>query len=148
MGIMEVFLDTLVICTITALVILVSGVPIPYGEDVGATLTGLAFASVYGEWVRIFLALALCCFAIATVLGWGLYGIRCAQYLFGAGAWKRFVVLQAIAVVLGAVLKTQTVWLLSETINGFMAIPNLIALIALTPELKRLTTDYLLHPSR
>ena len=141
MGIMEVFLDTLVICTITALVILCSGVPIPYGEDVGVILTGQAFASVYGDWVSVFLALALVCFALATVLGWGLYGIRCAQYLFGTHVWKRFVWLQIAAVVAGAVLKTGTVWLLADTVNALMAIPNLIALIALTPELRKLTRD-------
>ena len=145
MGIMEVFLDTLVICTVTALVILVSGAPISYGEDAGALLTSQAFSRVYGDWVQFFLAGALCCFAIATVLGWGLYGIRCAQYLFGAEVWKRFALLQAAAVVLGAVLKTQTVWLLSETVNGLMAIPNLLALLMLTPELKRLTKEYRNH---
>ena len=139
MGIMEVFLDTIVICTMTALVILVSGVSIPYGEDVGVVLTTQAFSSVYGGWVSILIAAALCCFAIATVLGWGLYGARCAQYLFGDGVWKRFVLLQGGAVILGAVLKTGTVWLLSETVNGLMAIPNLIALGCLTPELVRLT---------
>lgn len=139
MGIMEVFLDTIVICTMTALVILVSGVEIPYGEDVGVVLTTQAFCQVYGGWVSVFIAAALCCFAIATVLGWGLYGARCAQYLFGDGVWKKFVFLQAGAVILGAVLKTGTVWLLSETVNGLMAIPNLIALAVLTPELIRLT---------
>jgi len=142
MGIMEVFLDTIVICTMTALVILVSGVPVPYGEDVGASLTAHAFAAVYGDWVSIIIAAALCCFAIATVLGWGLYGARCAQYLFGQNVWKRFVVLQAVTVVLGAVLKTGTVWLMSETVNGLMAIPNLIALACLSPELLRLTNEY------
>ena len=142
MGIMEVFLDTIVICTMTALVILVSGVPIPYGEDVGVVLTTQAFSSVYGDWVSVLIAAELSCFAIATVLGWGLYGTRCAQYLFGDGAWKRFVLLQAVAVVLGAALKTQTVWLLSETVNGLMAIPNLIALAALSPELRRLVREY------
>lgn len=142
MGIMEVFLDTIVICTMTALVILVTGVPIPYGEDVGAALTTQAFASVYGDWVSVVIAAALCCFAIATVLGWGLYGARCAQYLFGADVWKRFAYLQAAMVVLGAVLKTGTVWLLSETVNGLMAIPNLIALARLSPELTRLTKEY------
>ena len=141
MGIMEVFLDTLVICTVKALVILCSGVPIPYGEDVGAQLTNHAFISVYGPWVSIFLALALLCFAVATILGWGLYGIRCAQYLFGANVWKRFVWLQTGAVVIGAVLKTGTVWLLADTVNGLMAIPNLIALLVLTPELRRLTRE-------
>ena len=138
MGIMEVFLDTIVICTITALVILCSGVPIPYGEDPGVALTTQAFSSVYGSWVSLFLAVALCCFAIATVLGWGLYGIRCAQYLFGAGVWKKFVLLQTVTVVIASVLNTGTVWLLSETVNGLMTIPNLIALTALTPELCRL----------
>ena len=142
LGIMEVFLDTIVICTMTALVILVSGVSVPYGEDVGVSLTSSAFSSVYGDWVSVVIAAALCCFAIATVLGWGLYGARCAQYLFGQNVWKRFVLLQAITVVLGAVLKTQTVWLLSETVNGLMAIPNLIALAVLSPELVRLTKEY------
>lgn len=142
MGIMEVFLDTIVICTMTALVILVSGVPIPYGEDVGVVLTTQAFSAVYGDWVSVFLAAALCCFAFATVLGWGLYGARCAQFLFGANVWKKFVALQAVTVVLGAVLKTGAVWLLSETVNGLMAIPNLIALAVLSPELARLTKEY------
>lgn len=142
MGIMEVFLDTIVICTMTALVILVSGVSVPYGEDVGAVLTTQAFSAVYGDWVSVFLAAALCCFAFATVLGWGLYGVRCAQYLFGAGAWKKFVALQVMTVILGAVLETKAVWLLSETVNGLMAIPNLIALAALSPELVRLTKEY------
>ena len=142
MGIMEVFLDTIVICTVTALVILVSGVTVPYGEDVGIALTAQAFSEVAGSWTSVFIALALCCFAIATVLGWGLYGVRCAQFLFGAGVWKKFVLLQAVTVVLGAVLKTGTVWLLSETVNGLMAIPNLIALAALSPELARLTKEY------
>ena len=142
MGVMEVFLDTIVICTMTALVILVSGVPIPYGDDVGVALTTDAFSAVYGDWVSIFIAAALACFAFATVLGWGLYGARCAQYLFGANVWKRFVLLQAVTVVLGAVLETGTVWLLSETVNGLMAIPNLIVLTALAPELARLTHEY------
>ncbi len=143
MGIMEVFLDTIVICTMTALVILVSGVEVPYGEDVGVVLTSQAFTTVYGGWVSILIATALCCFAIATVLGWGLYGARCAQFLFGDGVWKKFVFLQGIAVMLGAVLKTGTVWLLSETVNGLMAIPNLIALAFLSPELCRLTKQFI-----
>lgn len=142
MGIMEVFLDTVVICTMTALVILVSGVAIPYGVDAGVTLTTDAFCAIYGDWASVFIAAALCCFAFATVLGWGLYGARCAQFLFGADVWKKFVLLQAAAVVLGAVLNTGTVWILSETVNGLMAIPNLIALAALSPVLSRLTQEY------
>lgn len=142
MGIMEVFLDTIVICTMTALVILVSGTEISYGQDTGIALTAQAFSQVYGGWVNILIAGALCCFAIATVLGWGLYGARCAQYLFGDGVWKKFVIIQGGAVILGAVLKTGTVWLLSETVNGLMAIPNLIVLAYLTPELCRLVRQF------
>ena len=142
MGIMEVFLDTILICTMTALVILCSGVPIVYGVDSGAALTTQAFSAVCGGWVSVFLALALCCFAFATILGWGLYGARCAQYLFGGGAWKLFAAAQAGMVVLGAVLQTGMIWAIAETVNGLMAIPNLIALCALSPELIRLTKEY------
>lgn len=142
MGIIEVFVDTIVICTMTALVILCSGIAIPYGADTGVTLTLDAFSSVYGDWVCVPIALALCCFALATVLGWGLYGARCAQYLFGENVWKPFVIAQSVVVVIGAVLKTGTVWMLSETVNGLMAIPNLIALAMLSPELTRLTKAY------
>ena len=142
MGIMEVFLDTILICTMTALVILCSGIPIPYGQDLGGELTVAAFTSVYGDWVSVFIAAALCCFAFATVLGWGLYGARCGQFLFGRKAWNVFALLQTVTVVMGAVMKTETVWLLAETVNGLMAIPNLIALAVLAPELVRLTIDY------
>ena len=142
MGILEVFLDTIVICTMTALVILVSGVTIPYGQDVGAALTVHAFSAIYGDWVLVVIAACLCCFAVATVLGWGLYGARCAQYLFGASVWKRFVILRCIVIVISAVLKTGTVWLLAEIVNGLMAIPNLLALGALTPELIDILRGY------
>jgi AGCS family alanine or glycine:cation symporter len=148
MGMMEVFLDTIVICTMTALVILCSGIPVPYGTDEGASLTTRAFASVYGDWISIPIALSLCCFAFATVLGWGLYGARCAQFLFGGQVWKRFAWLQGIAVMLGAALNTSTVWLLSEIINGLMSIPNLIALAALSPQLIALTKHYQSRPGR
>ena len=142
MGIMEVFLDTILMCTMTALVILTSGVNIPYGTDYGGILTLAAFVSVYGDWVTAFLSVALCCFALATVLGWGLYGARCAQFLFGDGAWKAFALLQSVMVVLAAVMQTGVLWSLAETVNGLMAIPNLIVLAALSPELRRLTLEY------
>ncbi len=142
MGIIEVFLDTIVICTMTALVILCSGIPVPYGQDLGVQITTDAFAHVYGSWVTIPLAISLCCFAIATILGWGLYGARCAQFLFGMHVWKPFAILQGISIVLGAILSTGTVWSLSETANGLMAIPNLLVLIFLSPELTRLVKEY------
>lgn len=142
MGIIEVFLDTIVICTLTALVILCSGVGINYGVDTGVLLTVDAFSSVLGSWVCVPIAVAMCCFAIATVLGWGLYGIRCAQYLFGEKAWKNFVYLQGAVVLISSVLRTGTVWILAETVNGLMAIPNLIALAYLVPKIQNLTYDF------
>jgi AGCS family alanine or glycine:cation symporter len=141
MGIMEVFIDTIVICTMTALVILCSGVSIPYGSDVGIALTVDAFSAVCGAWVSGVIAVALLLFAVATILGWGLYGVRCAQFLFGENVWKKFVPLQGIAVVLGAILGTGTLWLFSEIVNGLMVIPNLTVLACLTPELIRLQKD-------
>lgn len=140
MGMVEVFLDTIVICTMTALVILTSGVPIPYGADTGAELTSRAFSSVYGAGAGIFLSAALILFAVATILGWGLYGARCAQFLFGG--WKGFAAAQTAMVVLGAVLDTRMVWEFSELANGLMAIPNLICLAALTGVLRRITKEY------
>ena len=142
LGIMEVFLDTIVMCTLTALVILVSGVDIPYGQDAGGVLTQRAFASLYGRSAEFFLTAALCLFAVATVLGWGLYGTRCAQYLFGSHAWKIYAVAQTAMVLLGAVADTALIWQVSETVNGLMAIPNLITLAALSPEVVRLTKEY------
>ena len=142
MGIMEVFLDTVVICTLTALAILCSGIPIPYGTDAGGSLTVQAFVSVYGPWVSVFLALALCSFALATILGWSLYGMRCVQFLLGGRSRKPFVLLQAAVAVVTSVMNTGTIWLLAETVNVLMAIPNLIAIIVLCPVLKELTIQY------
>lgn len=142
LGIVEVFLDTIVICSITALVILCSGISVPYGRDSGGELTSAAFSVVYGGWIRVVIALALICFALATVLGWGYYGLRCAQYLFGENVLRIFVITQVVTVVLGAVLQTGTVWLLAETINGLMAIPNLIALLGLSSEFFKLLKKY------
>lgn len=142
MGIVEVFLDTILICTMTALVILTSGTEISYGLDEGAALTTRAFACTYGQWVSIPMGLFLCSFAFATMLGWGLYGLRCAQYLFGSGAWKPFVLVQALISVISVLVKTGTVWMLSEIVNGLMAIPNLICIGALSPVLFRLLREY------
>ncbi len=148
MGIVEVFLDTIVICTMTALVILCSGIPICYGEDVGILLTSSAFSLVYGDWVRVLICITLCLLAIATIMGWSLYGGRCAQYLFGYKSWKTFVVFQAIVIVLGSVMNTDIVWTTSEIVNGLMAIPNLFALFMLTPVLMELYKEYIKTSTR
>ena len=140
-GIFEVFLDTIVICTITALVILCSGIPIPYGSSAGAELTTLAFASCYGSWAGILLSASLACFAIATILGWGLYGLRCAQYLLGDASWKQFALLQAAVVLLGSMVRSEIIWALAEVFNGLMAIPNLLTLWLLRFELYRLSAS-------
>lgn len=142
MGIMEVFLDTIVICTLTALVILCSGVPIPYGVDAGSKLTSDAFCAVYGGWAGRFLVMALCCFAFATILGWGFYGGKCAEFLFGKTAWKWFAVSQTMMVVLASVMQTGVIWSAAEAVNGLMAIPNLITLAALSSKVRRLMIDY------
>lgn len=142
MGIIEVFLDTIVICTMTALAILASGVAVPYGRDEGGRLTTAAFASVYGDWVSVALASFLCCFAFATILGWGLYGARCGEFLLGRSAFRWLSLIQTGAIILAAVMKTETVWRLSETVNGLMAVPNLISLAVLSPELRRMVITY------
>jgi len=142
MGIVEVFIDTIVICTMTALVILTSGTTIQFGLDEGAVLTTRAFACTYGQWVSIPIAIFLICFAFGTMLGWGLYGLRCAEYLFGRGSWKSFVLAQAAISIVSVLLKTGTVWVLAETVNGLMAIPNLLCLAALSPVLLRLITEW------
>ena len=139
LGIMEVFLDTMVICTMTALVILTGGVEIPYGKDAGSELTALALSGSLGDWVRVALCGCLVLFAAATILGWGFYAGRCAEYLFGRINWRIFGVLQGCGVILGICLETGTVWTLAEIINGLMVIPNLAAVLMLTGEVVRLT---------
>ena len=141
MGIMEVFLDTVVICTLTALVILTSEMSIPYGNDPGVTLTMNAFASVLGNWSRLLLTVLSCIFAFATILGWGLYGMRFCQFLFGLTSWKYFLVAQSLAVILGSMLGTSTIWGLSEFVNGLMTIPNLIAVFMLSGNFLKLLKE-------
>ena len=141
-GIFEVFTDTIVICTLTALVILCSGVSINYGEAAGAELTILGFTSTYGNWVSIFTAVAMCCFAFSTALGWGLYGARCIEFLFSEKVIKPFMVVYSLVAILGATANLGLMWNIAETFNGLMAIPNLIALFLLSGTVIRLTKEY------
>ncbi len=135
MGILEVFIDTIVICTMTALVILTSGAAIPYGTDPGVILTARAFACTYGQWISIPMALFLAAFAFATILGWGYYGMECARYLWGGRSVKGFAVMQGITTVLSTVMGTEDVWRLAELFNGLMTIPNLLALAMLSDQI-------------
>ena len=141
-GIFEVFVDTIVICTLTALVILCSGVPVGYGEAAGAELTTLGFTSTYGNWVSIFTAVAMCCFAFSTIIGWGLYGTRCVEFLLGTKANKPFMVLYALVAIVGATMELGLMWNIAETFNGLMAIPNLIAVFLLSGVVVRLVKEY------
>lgn len=130
-GIFEVFTDTIVICTMTALVILCSGIPVEYGAAAGAELTISGFTSTYGSWVSIFTAVALCCFAFSTIIGWGLYGTRCIEFLFGSRVNRPFMIVYSAVAVLGATVDLGLLWSIAETFNGLMSIPNLIALFLL-----------------
>jgi AGCS family alanine or glycine:cation symporter len=141
-GIFEVFMDTIVICTMTALVILVSGVDVPYGSAAGAELTISGFTTVYGNWVSIFTAIAMCCFAFSTIIGWGLYGSRCIEFLFGPKIIKPFMAAYALVAILGATVDLGLIWNISETFNGLMAIPNLIAVFLLSGTAMKLTKEY------
>ena len=109
-GIFEVFTDTIVICTLTALVILCSGVTINYGANAGAELTILGFTSTYGNWISIFSAIAMCCFAFSTILGWGLYGARCIEFLFSPKVIKPFMVVYALVAIVGATMDLGLIW--------------------------------------
>ena len=141
-GIFEVFVDTIVICTLTALVILCSGVSIGYGDAAGAELTISGFTSVYGGWVSVFTAIAMCCFAFSTIIGWGLYGIRCIEFLFGYRANKPFMLVYALVAIVGATMNLGLMWSIAETFNGLMAIPNLIAVFLLSGVVVKLVKEY------
>lgn len=141
-GIFEVFVDTIVICTMTALVILCSGVPVAYGSAAGAELTILGFTSTYGSWVSVFTAVAMCCFAFSTIIGWGLYGARCIEFLFGTGVNKPFMLVYSLVAIVGATMDLGLMWSIAETFNGLMAIPNLIAVFLLSGVVVKLVKEY------
>lgn len=134
------FIDTLIVCSITGLVIIISGAWTT-GEN-GAPLSAMAFDQLLpgvGSYVVTF---GLVIFAFTTLLGWSVYGERCAEYLFGVKSIKPFRMLWIVAVPVGATLKLEFVWLVADTLNGLMALPNLIALILLSPVVFKLTKDY------
>lgn len=141
-GIFEVFTDTIIICTLTALTILCSGVSVNYGQAAGAELTISGFTSTYGGWISIFTAIAMCCFAFSTILGWGLYGARCLEFLSSEKAIKPFMIAYSLVAIVGATMDLGLLWSIAETFNGLMAIPNLIALFLLSGTLFKIVKDY------
>lgn len=141
-GIFEVFADTIIICTLTALVILCSGTPVAFGDAAGAELTISGFTSTYGNWVSIFTAVAMCCFAFSTIIGWGLYGARCAEFIFSSKIVKPFMVIYSMVAVVGATVDLGLVWSIAETFNGLMVLPNLIAVLLLSGTVFKLVKEY------
>ncbi|MFL1465074.1 alanine/glycine:cation symporter family protein [Marinobacter sp. HN1S83] len=133
-------IDTLIVCSITGLVIITSGAW-DSGES-GAALTSTAFGLALPGVGNYLVAISLALFAFSTILGWSFYGEKCVEYLFGTRAIKPFRVLWVLAVPLGAVLNLDFVWLVADTLNALMALPNLIAIVALSPVVFRLTRDY------
>lgn len=146
-GIFEVFADTMVVCTMTALVILTSGVyDLSSGAAAGndATLVAGAFNSVFsfGNFGEKFIAVAMFLFAFTTVLGWDHYGSKAWEYLFGSKSVRVFKVIHVITVIFGAVLSSSLAWDISDTFNGLMMIPNLIGVVALFPLVAKITKNY------
>jgi len=134
------FIDTLVVCTITGLAIVVSGEWT--SGATGAALTSAAFASALPGIGNYLVAIALSIFAFTTILGWSFYSEKCVQYLLGVKAVVPFRVLWILAVPIGATSSLEFIWLLADTLNAMMAIPNLIALILLSPVVFKLTKEY------
>lgn len=140
-GIFEVFMDTIVICTLTGLVILLAAPNISYGQAAGAELTISGFTATYGGWVSILTAVAMCCFAFSTIIGWGLYGSRCIEFLGGERLVRPFLVVYSFISIVGATMNLGLLWDISDTFNGFMAVPNLIALLLLSGHVKKLAME-------
>lgn len=140
-GIFEVFMDTIIICTLTGLVILLAAPGITYGQAAGAELTISGFTSTYGSWVSIFTAVAMCCFAFSTIIGWGLYGSRCIEFLGGGKLVRPFLVIYSFVSIVGATINLGLLWDIADTFNGLMAVPNLIALLMLSGQVKKLAIE-------
>lgn len=142
-GIFEVFADTIVVCTLTALAILCSGVAIPYGSPATLSVCVSAFAGVFGGGAAAaILSACMLLFSLSSLLGWGIYGLRCCGFLLGKRSERGFVLLYALSAVLGAAGTRSMIWELADILNALMALPNLISLFLLSGEVSRLTRDY------
>ena len=131
-GIFEVFADTVVICTLTALSLLCSGVGIEYGKGASAELVSFAFATLYGKYAVILLAVMMCLFGLSSVIGWGYYGIVSCDYLFGKTGRRLFIILYPLACIPGALINADTAWRLSGIFNGIMLCINAAAVLLLS----------------
>ncbi|MCL2161952.1 MAG: sodium:alanine symporter family protein [Betaproteobacteria bacterium] len=149
LGMIDPFLDTIVVCSLTAMVILIAGQWTTSHDVVtsAAVLTNMSFESAlpggFGGWL---VTIGLTLFAFSTILGWGLYGERCVTYLFGRQASKPFYIVFTLVVPVGALMKLDFVWNFSDLMNGLMAIPNLVALLLLSPVVYKLTREFFSDP--
>ena len=147
-GIFEVFADTFVVCTMTAIVVLSSGyIDLSTGlvkEGVSdATLVAQAFGNVFGRPGQWFVAIAVLLFAFTTVLGWSHYGSKAVEYLFGIKGVKIYRVIFVLMMISGAIMTSSLAWDISDTFNGLMMVPNLIGVVALTPVVVKITRNYI-----
>jgi len=139
-GMLGTFIDTIIVCTMTALVILLTGAWT--SGETGASLSTLA----YGEGLsggNYIVTFGLVIFAFTTLLGWSYYGERCAEFIFGKNIIIPYRILWVVAILTGAMIKLNFVWLFADVMNGFMAVPNLIALAVLSPVIFKVTKEYL-----
>ena len=141
-AIVSVFIDTFCVLTMTTLVILTSGVLRPDGSLSGTALTQAAFSTIFGKFGNIFIAICMLFFAFSTIIGWYFFGETNVKYLFGQKAVKIYAVLVCIMIVIGSGLKVDLVWTMADTFNGLMVIPNLIALLALTGSVIKLSSEF------
>ena len=137
------FIDTIIICTLTGLSLIVTGAW--SSETAGAAMTQLAFVNVYGPFGSILLMIGLCLFAFTTILGWNYYGERCCEYLLGVKAILPYRIIFILLIAVGPFLKLEAIWVLADIVNGLMAIPNLIALLGLTSVIVAETKLYFNH---
>ena len=146
-GIFEVFADTIVVCTLTAFSVLSSGlIDLETGavlsESSGSALVGEAFATVFGSFGPMFIALSILLFAFSTVLGWSHYGSKAWEYLFGTKSTIVYKVVFILIIYVGATMNLSLAWDLSDTFNGLMAMPNLIGVLCLSPLVMKITKNY------
>lgn len=141
MGIMEVFIDTVVVCTLTALTLLCTG-DITYGVDGASSLTLNALTQVYGKNIIFIFCPVVCFFAFSSTVGWGLYGTKFTTFLMGEKSKKGFLTLFVLAMIPASIFHADAVWVIAEILNGIMALPNIIALLFLTNEVADITCTY------
>ena len=139
-------MDTIVICSLTALTLLCGaqrGVDIAWGQSAGAELISASYATVFGSKIgSLIVAVGICLFALSTTLSWALYGSRCFEFLAGTKAVTFYQIVFVLMVVVGATLKLELVWDIADMMNGFMAVPNLVALLGLSGVVVKLTKNY------